>query len=590
MKNFWTLTRKGRFVGLALLTATAFSACGEDGQNGGDGAASLIETSDASAEECATGGSVITTGLDTNGDGELSEDEVVSSTIICNGVAGAAGEQGEVGPTGPDGADGANGADGADGSVQIVTEDPGDNCADGGLAFVSSVGDDATTSYFCNQNCEPGDYVGIEVGEGDAGEVVYNGFDTVTFPVTADQTGFAVSTIYSTPGFEFDLSYDDAEGLMVSPTSGVGSLEVAVAFSDGCGYFADTVRIDNVQFGESFVYIANFYSGAEEVDVVATGPEAGEIGTTAFGDVLGPFFVDSDTYTFDFLVDDASIGMTPGFTFAPERAYVVYAYDNAGELAFDVREREENSELEDEYELRVTHLVDGTDDVTVAFVAPESAEILDTALSFSESTELFVRGDLSSYLAVDTDADGNPEFNFYGVFGRLGYGLAYEAFLINDDAGAYLVLIDLVTGVVSFIEANINERIFIDFPETFIDGNSEGSTSITVQSCNTVDDISLYLRTATDDEVPGLSAWGQEMTVTLESPGGLELTIWDQEAIGLAPFNGSFNGDYVPSPGVASLMSDFIGESGTGEWILTIVTNLQFATIIKEVGLTLTCS
>ncbi|MFW5967417.1 MAG: DUF7151 family protein, partial [Persicimonas sp.] len=58
---------------------------GEDGEDGEDGATSLTETEEVEAgDECEAGGVRVNTGIDENDDGELSEDEVTSSEVICH--------------------------------------------------------------------------------------------------------------------------------------------------------------------------------------------------------------------------------------------------------------------------------------------------------------------------------------------------------------------------------------------------------------------------------------------------------------------------------------------------------------------------
>ena len=86
------------------------------GSNGNDGDSanqSLIKTTvEAAGDNCANGGIKIETGIDTNGDGTLDDEEVDSSQTkyLCNGTDGADGKDGA------DGEDGVDGVDGADGS------------------------------------------------------------------------------------------------------------------------------------------------------------------------------------------------------------------------------------------------------------------------------------------------------------------------------------------------------------------------------------------------------------------------------------------------------------------------------------------
>lgn len=61
---------------------------GNDGTTGGTGAAglsALVRTDRASLDECPAGGIVVRTGLDDDGDGALSDEEVDDSAAVCNG-------------------------------------------------------------------------------------------------------------------------------------------------------------------------------------------------------------------------------------------------------------------------------------------------------------------------------------------------------------------------------------------------------------------------------------------------------------------------------------------------------------------------
>ena len=68
----------------------------------------------AAGEQCAAAGIRVDTGLDSNANGQLDDDEVSSSQFICNGVNGTDGKDGV---NGTDGKDGVNGTDGEDGKT-----------------------------------------------------------------------------------------------------------------------------------------------------------------------------------------------------------------------------------------------------------------------------------------------------------------------------------------------------------------------------------------------------------------------------------------------------------------------------------------
>ena len=90
---------------------------GEDGADGSDGLSTLIRTStEEPGENCPNGGTKIEAGLDVNGDGVLSDEEVTETDYVCDGLNGTDGVDGQDGENGADGQDGANGTDGIDGT------------------------------------------------------------------------------------------------------------------------------------------------------------------------------------------------------------------------------------------------------------------------------------------------------------------------------------------------------------------------------------------------------------------------------------------------------------------------------------------
>ena len=94
-------------------------ADGQDGTNGVDGQnglTSLIVSSvEPSGANCPNGGTRVETGLDDDGNGQLSLDEVDDLLFVCNG------ENGTDGTDGVDGADGTDGVDGTNGSSTTTT-------------------------------------------------------------------------------------------------------------------------------------------------------------------------------------------------------------------------------------------------------------------------------------------------------------------------------------------------------------------------------------------------------------------------------------------------------------------------------------
>lgn len=106
-------------------TQTSYLCNGEAGQDGGDGFNALLaSTQIPSGTQCVSGGYRIDTGLDADGNGLLDLTEVTSSFYVCNGS---------------DGADGQDGMDGLQSLINISTEAPGANCAEGGKLIQSGV-------------------------------------------------------------------------------------------------------------------------------------------------------------------------------------------------------------------------------------------------------------------------------------------------------------------------------------------------------------------------------------------------------------------------------------------------------------------
>lgn len=119
---------------------------GEDGEDGKDGASGTTTLAEVSEEpegaNCPYGGQRVDTGTDVDGDGELDDDEILSTSYVCNG------------------SDGSDGSDGSAALVSTADEPAGANCAEGGIAVYVGNDDDGdgtldsgevdSTSYICD--------------------------------------------------------------------------------------------------------------------------------------------------------------------------------------------------------------------------------------------------------------------------------------------------------------------------------------------------------------------------------------------------------------------------------------------------------
>ena len=189
----------GRWVSLAALVLLGCS-----GSDGKAGASSLVavETLDAD-KDCPAGGTVVRTGVDQNGDGELSEDEVTGEQILCN----AAPEL-----------------------VSTESEPEGDNCVAGGTAFHTGIDENGNrkldedeidhTAYVCNgvpgqnllslvsteaepagDNCEFGG-VAVRSGVDDNGDSLLQPgeVNTTTYACNSSGTASLVRQVDEEPG------------------------------------------------------------------------------------------------------------------------------------------------------------------------------------------------------------------------------------------------------------------------------------------------------------------------------------------------------------------------------------------------------
>lgn len=154
---------------------STYSICngtdGADGTNGSNGFNTLSNvTTESPGPNCANGGLKVELGLDTNRNGTLDNEEVVSENYVCNGADGNNGSDGS------DGSNGTNGTDGISSITRVTTEAPGVNCASGGLKIEIGMDDVTTDGTLQNEEVDYTYYV-CNGADGNDGSDGSNGSD-----------------------------------------------------------------------------------------------------------------------------------------------------------------------------------------------------------------------------------------------------------------------------------------------------------------------------------------------------------------------------------------------------------------------------
>ncbi|SFM70828.1 DUF7151 family protein [Marinobacter zhejiangensis] len=144
----------------SLIAIFGLTAVGCDGDDGQDGATTRVVDL-APGPVCANGGVEFRVGFDSNRDGELSDEEITETKVVCNGE---------------DGQDGTDGANGTSSLVNLTAEPAGGNCEAGGYRVDSGL-----------DNGDGGGTAGnslLEAGEVDATNYVCHGVDGFTVLTT----------------------------------------------------------------------------------------------------------------------------------------------------------------------------------------------------------------------------------------------------------------------------------------------------------------------------------------------------------------------------------------------------------------------
>jgi hypothetical protein len=234
------------------VTSTSYSCNGQPGS----GPRALVRLeSEPTGANCSQGGTVVRSGLDTNGNGTLESSEITSTSYVCNGAPGTPGS-------------------GPRALVRLESEPAGANCSQGGTAVRSGLDTNnngtldssevTSTSYVCNgaqgQQGTPGTQALVRLDQEPAGTncsqggtAVRSGLDTnkngtlemsevtqtqyICSVETAYATGWAASSpaAYATGHVPEDLWFPAGRKASIFKTSPTSRLKVTVSDNLGIG-------------------------------------------------------------------------------------------------------------------------------------------------------------------------------------------------------------------------------------------------------------------------------------------------------------------------------------------------------------------
>ncbi len=147
-------------------------------------------------EECAAGGSVITVGVDADGDGRLSGDEITGSETVCNGADGAEGQHGTLTTT-----------------TVLAVGDP--DCPYGGLRLDAGRDDGTGGGTAGDGLLQPGEITSTELVCNGRSAVTYNDMEPPAGPAgayAADVSGGPGSAVRGGDGGVFELEFYEGPG------------------------------------------------------------------------------------------------------------------------------------------------------------------------------------------------------------------------------------------------------------------------------------------------------------------------------------------------------------------------------------------
>ena len=447
MSSFFSSRHLGRLSSVGVLALLLIAGCGDDGA---DGQTPLIESQDASEEQCPAGGTVVMTGLDTDGDGSINTDhESYSETVFCDGPQGEAGQPGDPGTDGEDGE--------RIGLIETTAEDPGENCEVGGIRVQTGfdttddgeIDDVLDTHYVCSApSCTSGEPLDFEVDDSDLPDelIVGMGYE---LDVTTSATDLDVDVLNAGVG-NVDVSADynaDDETVTLTANSGTDITDLALLATDGCDIGTANVRFGPFDEGLVDLHVAHLFPGAGDVEIFVSGEDEPLVDIDEL-DVISSFNaveVPWGTYDLDVVDEDGDIIATfEDIELEPLNTYMAYAYSDDGDLALGLMQSDVEDPEDDDFRARAIHTADDGPDVDIYAIDPQTGDetLLFDELSFGDFTDQVDLPATDAYLGVDVSGDGVVDVTYSTTFELFEEGTNFEIFAYFDDDDLWLLTFD----------------------------------------------------------------------------------------------------------------------------------------------------
>ncbi len=438
MSSLFSSRHLGRLSTFGVLALLLIAGCGD----GEDGQTPIVQSDAADEETCPYGGTVITTGY-ADDSGQIADGDIIDQSIVCNGAPGATGDEGDAGE---------DGQEGRDAIVQTSTEDPGDNCEQGGVAIETGfdesgdgeIDEVADVTYLCNlDQCSTGQPLDFELHTDDLPDELVQGFTYELDVTVAGETpeNLAVSALNAgINDVQVEASYDeDEQVLAITHIEGEGTTSLAIVASDGCDTATETFTFGPFDEGLAELHVAHLFPGAGTVEIVPVG-EDDPIADVDELDVISSFnAVEIPWGVYDLEVfdeDGTSLGTFDEISVEPFSTNMAYAYSDDGDLALGIMSSDVEDPESGDFRARAIHTADSGPDVDVYAINPATQEetllFEDLAFGdFSNQIDLPVASD--SYIGLDTTDDGEVDVSYSTTMELFEDGTNFELFAYFDE-------------------------------------------------------------------------------------------------------------------------------------------------------------